>query len=61
MSASRVIRVAAVQAAPAVLDRAASLDRLEEWTHYSRPDVFEFMVKASGEGEGGGSAPRPFP
>jgi predicted amidohydrolase len=32
MSASRVIRVAAVQAAPVVLDLAASLDRLEEWT-----------------------------
>jgi nitrilase len=31
MSASRVIRVAAVQAAPVVLDLAGSLDHLEEW------------------------------
>jgi nitrilase len=29
---SRVVRVAAVQAAPALLDLAASLDRLEDWT-----------------------------
>src|SRR2546422_10369187 len=30
-AASRVVRVAAVQAAPAFLDLPASLDRLEEW------------------------------
>jgi len=43
-SAARTVRVAAVQTAPAFLDLAATLDRLDSW---ARPDVFEFRVKGT--------------
>lgn len=45
--ASRVVRVAALQAAPALLDLPASLDRLEEWTRRAAKD--EARLVAVGE------------
>jgi nitrilase len=43
---ARIIRVAAVQAAPALLDLPASLDHLEEWTRKAAGDRAELVAFA---------------